>query len=494
MPTILIADDEASIVELVRVTLEDERIQVVEALDGETALALAETHRPDLVLLDVNLPDMSGLEVCAQLRRDPRLASMKIVMLTAAAQADDGTRGHAERVGAASRSVAVALGLPPHEAGIVGQAGLLHDIGKIGVPEAVLRKRGELDDTEWALMRKHPLIGAQIVSPFEFFAAGALTIRHHHERLDGSGYPDGLTGEAIPVGARIVAVADVYDALTSDRPYRAALPREAALEYLARQAGRTLDGRAWLSPRASVGRVARAVRSPRGARPRGRGPGPSGPRRRPARRVSRRTPPRVGLAHARCAPEGRSRRARPRGPGLRRRGERAGRGVLLPRRAVQPRPAPLVLRHGPSPRDGGIRGALSPRPAPPEERRVDRRRGVLPDAPERGELLALLVVGESRPRRRRRPRRYAHDTRAPAAGAVRDHSGGPAGAGGRDAARGCASLGARRAHRSPGRGRRRAGRARRRAGSGGGCRARGGRLRRRPRAHRWGSGVRARHG
>src|SRR5207302_11314818 len=79
MPTILIADDEASIVELVRVTLEDERIQVVEALDGETALALAETHRPDLVLLDVNLPDMSGLEVCAQLRRDPRLASMKIV-------------------------------------------------------------------------------------------------------------------------------------------------------------------------------------------------------------------------------------------------------------------------------------------------------------------------------------------------------------------------------------------------------------------------------
>ncbi len=153
------------------------------------------------------------------------------------------TRGHSERVGAASRSVAAALGLPPHEVEIVGQAGLLHDIGKIGVPEAVLRKRGELDDAEWALMRKHPLTGAQIVSPFEFFAAGALTIRHHHERLDGSGYPDGLAGEAIPVGARIVAVADVYDALTSDRPYRAALPREAALEYLARQAGRTLDGR-----------------------------------------------------------------------------------------------------------------------------------------------------------------------------------------------------------------------------------------------------------
>ena len=91
-------------------------------------------------------------------------------------------------------------------------------------------------------MRRHPLIGAQIVSPFEFFAAGALAIRHHHERLDGSGYPDGLAGEAIPIGARIVAVADVYDALTSDRPYRAALSRDAALEYLTGQARRTLDG------------------------------------------------------------------------------------------------------------------------------------------------------------------------------------------------------------------------------------------------------------
>ncbi len=153
------------------------------------------------------------------------------------------TRGHSERVGAASRRVAVALGLQPQEADIVGQAGLLHDIGKIGVPEAVLRKRVELDEDEWALMRKHPLIGAQIVSPFEFFAVGTLTIRHHHERLDGSGYPDGLAGEAIPIGARIVAVADVYDALTSDRPYRGALDREAALEYVAKQAGRTLDGR-----------------------------------------------------------------------------------------------------------------------------------------------------------------------------------------------------------------------------------------------------------
>jgi len=90
-------------------------------------------------------------------------------------------------------------------------------------------------------MRNHPLIGAQIVAPFDFFAGGALVIRHHHERWDGSGYPDGLVGAAIPLGARIVAVADVFDALTSDRPYRPALSRAAALAYLTDEAGRTLD-------------------------------------------------------------------------------------------------------------------------------------------------------------------------------------------------------------------------------------------------------------
>ena len=154
---------------------------------------------------------------------------------------DPYTRGHSERVGAAGRSLAQALGLPTPEAETIGQAGLLHDIGKIGVPEAVLRKRGELEPDEWTLMRRHPLIGAQIVAPFEFFAAGALTIRHHHERCDGSGYPDGLAGEAIPLGARIVAVVDVFDALTSDRPYRAALPRDSALEHLVTGAGTLLD-------------------------------------------------------------------------------------------------------------------------------------------------------------------------------------------------------------------------------------------------------------
>jgi HD-GYP domain-containing protein (c-di-GMP phosphodiesterase class II) len=137
--------------------------------------------------------------------------------------------------------VAVALGLPPSEVDMIGQAGLLHDIGKIGIPEGVLRKPGALDPDEWSVMRNHPLIGAQIVAPFDFFAGGALMIRHHHERWDGSGYPDGLAADEIPLGARIIAVADVYDALTSSRPYRAALPHATALDHLASAAGATLD-------------------------------------------------------------------------------------------------------------------------------------------------------------------------------------------------------------------------------------------------------------
>jgi HD-GYP domain-containing protein (c-di-GMP phosphodiesterase class II) len=167
-----------------------------------------------------------------------------LVGLCAAIEAKDPyTRGHSERVGAWSRRLAARLGVGADDAERIGQAGLLHDIGKIGVPESVLGKRGALADEEWEVMRRHPLLGAQIVAPFEMLAGVDILIRHHHERVDGSGYPDGLRGDAVPLGCRIIAVADVYDALTSDRPYRSACSHDDAMAVLFEEAGRVLEAR-----------------------------------------------------------------------------------------------------------------------------------------------------------------------------------------------------------------------------------------------------------
>jgi len=153
------------------------------------------------------------------------------------------TRGHSSRVAELSLELALRMGLPRPAAETIAQAALLHDLGKIGVPESILRKPGALTGEEWEIMRRHPVMGAQIVAPLEFFDDGAIIVRHHHERLDGSGYPDGLAGEGIPLGARIVAVADVYDALTSGRPYRAGLGHAEAVQALHHEGGRTLDDR-----------------------------------------------------------------------------------------------------------------------------------------------------------------------------------------------------------------------------------------------------------
>jgi putative nucleotidyltransferase with HDIG domain len=175
-------------------------------------------------------------------RQQQRSICQSLLALANALEAKDSyTRGHSERVAQLGRRIAAELGLDADQVSAVGEAGLLHDIGKIGVPEPTLQKSGPLTDEEWQAMRRHPVVGAQIVSPFECFARSTVLIRHHHERWDGSGYPDGLTGPAIPLGARIVAVADVFDALTSRRPYRAAIPRDAALAELLDEAGRALD-------------------------------------------------------------------------------------------------------------------------------------------------------------------------------------------------------------------------------------------------------------
>jgi putative nucleotidyltransferase with HDIG domain len=154
---------------------------------------------------------------------------------------DPYTHGHSQRVAGLARRLALAVDVSDTLAKVVAQAGLLHDIGKIGIPESVLRKPGPLTDDEWVVMRRHPVVGAQIVAPLEFFSEGATIIRHHHERVDGCGYPDSLRADAIPLGARIVAVADVYDALTSDRPYRRRLSPREAIAQIEQWAGQTLE-------------------------------------------------------------------------------------------------------------------------------------------------------------------------------------------------------------------------------------------------------------
>lgn len=151
------------------------------------------------------------------------------------------TRGHSARVSAWSRRLALASGLPTAAAEVIAQAGRLHDLGKIGVAPSILSQPDPLTAEEQALLREHPLTGARILAPLEFFAEGVPIVRHHHERVDGSGYPAGLRGEAIPIGARIVAVANVYDALVSARPYRPALAPVEAGQRLREEAGRGLD-------------------------------------------------------------------------------------------------------------------------------------------------------------------------------------------------------------------------------------------------------------
>jgi len=151
------------------------------------------------------------------------------------------TEGHSLRVARMARAIAAALRVGPDLAEQVRTASLLHDVGKVGVPDAVLDKPGRLTPEEWAAMRQHPVLGWKILRPLGFLASEALTVRHHHERFDGGGYPDGLAGHAIPMPARIIAVADSFDAMISPRPYRPSLAAEDALAEIWQCAGTQYD-------------------------------------------------------------------------------------------------------------------------------------------------------------------------------------------------------------------------------------------------------------
>jgi putative two-component system response regulator len=280
--------------EMLRELLEPEGYGVETAADGQEALDKALASPPDLIIMDVSMPRVDGLEACRRLKSDLRTRFVPIVLVTAlghrenrlqgiAAGADDFltkpvdieqllartrsalrlkalldqleeaenvlvsltnaleakdayTRGHSERVARLAEALAQRRGLDADTCRNARRAGLIHDIGKIGTPLDYLYKAGPLTAEETVTMRQHPLIGFSICQPLRTLAPLLPLIRGHHERLDGSGYPDGLRGDAIPTALRCLTVADIFDALTSARSYRKALPTERALAILREEA------------------------------------------------------------------------------------------------------------------------------------------------------------------------------------------------------------------------------------------------------------------
>jgi putative two-component system response regulator len=299
LPSVLVVDDSAANRELIEACLADVACKVRLAQDGPSALAAIESAAPDLVLLDVQMPGMDGYAVCKRIKANPALRLVPVVMITALDRAEDRilaleagaddfmskpverlelvarvrsalrlktvydrldsaeqvifslaaaveakdsyTERHTNRVAESARYLGMRLGLPEEDLDALYRGGIIHDIGKIGVPDAVLLKPGPLDANEMMLMRAHPEIGENIVRPLRTGSDLLPIIRHHHEAYDGRGYPDGLVGTAIPLLARIVAVCDAFDALTNTRPYRKALSEREAIAILTGGAGRQWD-------------------------------------------------------------------------------------------------------------------------------------------------------------------------------------------------------------------------------------------------------------
>jgi len=300
--TVLAIDDESTNLQLLRQILQDQ-YRLLFAKDGARAIELAVNEKPDLILLDVMMPEMTGYDVCRVLKANPSTASIPVIFVTAltdstdevvgfeagavdfiskpvspavvkariklhlsmvrmeelrasrlaivqrlglAAEYKDNETGlHVIRMSHYARLLGLAAGLDEQEADDLFISAPMHDIGKIGIPDSILQKPGRLTPEEYVVMQTHPGIGAHIIGQHE---GGMLAMAHdvalsHHEKWDGSGYPNRLAGEDIPLAGRIVAVADVFDALTSVRPYKAAWKLEDACAWMKDQRGQHFEPR-----------------------------------------------------------------------------------------------------------------------------------------------------------------------------------------------------------------------------------------------------------
>ncbi len=267
---ILVVDDDATNRELLQEFLVAEGLEVVTAPDGRSSLEAFARLEPDLVLLDVNMPFVDGFEVCRRLKSNPETRLTPVVLVTALSATDDRVRGikvgadgflskpvdhsellahvrsllssiegkdpytegHCERLSGYSARLGEQIGLSEDQVIALRRAGTVHDIGKVAVPDAILLKPGRLTPEEFRVMQEHPVVGERICAPLKSFRLVLPIIRHHHEKLNGSGYPDGLKGEDIPITARVLQIVDVYDALTTERPYKRAFSRAEALEMM----------------------------------------------------------------------------------------------------------------------------------------------------------------------------------------------------------------------------------------------------------------------
>ena len=287
---ILVADDNEANRELLSALLNAEGYEVVCAADGQQAIARVGSDAIDVALLDVVMPRPTGFEVCQAMKSNPETCLIPVVLLTSLNSESDRihgimcgadeflnkpvnkiellarvhsllrlkqftdeldnaetvlfslaltieakdpyTEGHCDRLSKYSVALGEKLGLSQELRVALRRGGLIHDIGKLAVPEHILLKPGPLTPEERKIMEQHTVIGEEICTPLRSFHHVLPIIRHHHEKQDGSGYPDGLKGAQVPLTARILQITDIYDALTTDRPYRKALPREKAVAIM----------------------------------------------------------------------------------------------------------------------------------------------------------------------------------------------------------------------------------------------------------------------